>query len=150
MVLDRHSFEVVKSLELLSCVLGWQWTLNELIVNNVWQILKSWAEKERRDEPTPNGSQPHAASCSEENTLSACVCSDFNVSREVSSVAVLADEGTSDRSGFRTASEKNEERNRVGGEDEVPKICSKCGKLSGRRLPESRPVLCIQLLGTFT
>ena len=150
MVLDRHSFEVVKSLELLSCVLGWQWTLNEVIVNNVWQILKSWAETERRDEPTTNGSQPHAASCSEENTVSACLCGDFNVSKEVSSVNVLADERTSDRSGLRTAEEKKEERNRGGGDDEVPEICSKCGKLTGRRLPESQAVLSIQLLGTFT
>jgi len=150
MVLDRHSFEVVKSLELLSCVLGWQWTLNEVIVNNVWQILKSWAEKERRDEPTTNGSQPHAASCSQENTVSACFCSDFNVSKEVSSVTVLADKETSSRSGFRTAGEKKEERNQAGGEDEVPEICSKCGKLTRRGLPESQAVLCIQLLGTFT
>ena len=150
MVLDRHSFEVVKSLELLSCVLGWQWTLNEVIVNNVWQILKSWAENEGRDEPTTNGSQPHAASCSEENTVSACFCSDLNVSREVSSVTVLADERTSDRSGFRTAGENKEERNQAVGEDEVPEICSKCGKLTGRRLPESQAVLSIQLLGTFT
>jgi len=112
MVLDRHSFEVAKSLELLSCVLGWQWTLNEVIVNNVWQILKSWAEKERRDEPTTNGSQPHATSCSQENTVSACFCSDFNVFKEVSSVTVLADKETSSRSGFRTAGEKKEERNR--------------------------------------
>ena len=148
MVLDGHSFEVIKSLELLSCVLGWQWTLNELIVNNVWQILKSWAEKETRDEPRANESQPQAASSSEENEGSACCCRDFNVSREVSSVSV-AEEETSERSDFITMGEEKEERYRVGGE-ELPEICSKCGKLMGSRLPEFQAVLCIQLLGTFT
>ena len=149
-VLDRHSFELVKSLELLSCILGWQWTLNELIVNNVWQILKSWAEKETSDELTTNGTQPQAASSNEENRVSVCRCCDFNISNRVSSVTVLADEGTSDKSGFTTIEEKKEERNRVGGEEEVPEIWSKCGKLTGSRLPESQAVLCIQLLGTFT
>ena len=148
MVLDTQSFEVIKSLELLSCVLGWQWTLNELIVNNVWQILKSWAEKETRDEPTANESQPQAASSSEENRGSSCCCRDFNVSREVSSVTV-AEKEKSERSGFITVGEEKEERNRVGGE-ELPEICSKCGKLTGSRLPESQAVLCIQLLGAFT
>ena len=149
MVLDGHSFEVIKSLELLSCVLGWQWTLNELIVNNVWQILKSWAEKETTDEPTASESQQQAASCTEENRGSTCCCRDFNVSSEVSSVTVLAEEETSDRSGFITVGEEKEERNRVGGE-ELPEVCSKCGKLMGSRLPESQAVLCIQLLGAFT
>ena len=127
---------------MLSCVLGWQWTLNELIVNNVWQILKSWAAK-TRDKPTTNGSQP-------QNKGSTCCCCDFNVSNEVSSVTFLPDKGTSDKSGFTAAGEKKEERNRVEGEEAVLDICSKCGKLTGNRLPESRAVLCIQLLGTFT
>ena len=148
MVLDGDSFEVIKSLELLSCVLGWQWTLNEVIVNNVWQILKSWAEKETRDEPTANESQQQAASSSEENRGSSCCCRDFNVSREVSSVTVTEEE-KSERSGFITVGEEKEERNRVGG-GELPEICSKCGKLMGSRLPESQAVLCIQLLGAFT
>ena len=149
LVLDRHSFQVVKSLELLSCVLGWEWTLNDLIVKNVWQILKSWAEKETRNELTTNGLQLQAASSSEENRLSACCCGDFIVSSEVSSVTVLADEGTNGRSGFTTTGEEKEGGNQVGGE-EVPEICPKCGKLTGSRLPESQAVLCIQLLGTFT
>ena len=148
MVLDGDSFEVIKSLELLSCVLGWQWTLNEVIVNNVWQILKSWAEMKTRDEPTANESQPQAASSSEENRGSSCCCRDFNVSREVSSVTVTEEE-KSERSGFITVGEEKEERNRVGG-GELPEICSKCGKLMGSRLPESQAVLCIQLLGAFT
>ena len=148
MVLDGQSFELIKSLELLSCVLGWQWTLNEVIVNNVWQILKSWAEKETRDEPTANESQQQAASSSEENRGSSCCCRDFNVSREVSSVTVTEEE-KSERSGFITVGEEKEERNRVGG-GELPEICSKCGKLMGSRLPESQAVLCIQLLGAFT
>ena len=149
MVVDGHSFEVIKSLELLSCVLGWQWTLNEVIVNSVWQILKSWAEKETRDESTANESQQQAASSSEEIRGSACCCRDFNVPSEFSSVTVLAEEETSDRSGFITVGKEKEERNRVGGEA-FPEICSKCGKLMGSRLPESQAVLCIQLLGTFT
>ena len=148
MVLDGQSFELIKSLELLSCVLGWQWTLNEVIVNNVWQILKSWAEMKTRDEPTANESQPQAASSSEENRGSSCCCRDFNVSREVSSVTVTEEE-KSERSGFITVGEEKEERNRVGG-GELPEICSKCGKLMGSRLPESQAVLCIQLLGAFT
>ena len=148
MVLDGQSFEVIKSLELLSCVLGWQWTLNEVIVNNVWQVLKSWAEMETRDEPTANELQPQAASSSEENRGSSCCCRDFNVSREVSSVTVTEEE-KSERSGFITVGEEKEERNRVGG-GELPEICSKCGKLMGSRLPESQAVLCIQLLGAFT
>ena len=148
MVLDGDSFEVIKSLELLSCVLGWQWTLNEVIVNNVWQILKSWAEKETRDEPTANESQQQAASSSEENRGSSCCCRDFNVSREVSSVTVTEEE-KSERSGFITVGEEKEERNRVGG-GELAEICSKCGKLMGSRLPESQAILCIQLLGAFT
>ena len=37
---------MVKSLELLSCVLGWKWTLNTLIINNIWEILKTWASEE--------------------------------------------------------------------------------------------------------
>ena len=148
MVLDGQSFAVIKSLELLSCVLGWQWTLNEVIVNNVWQILKSWAEMKTRDEPTANESQPQAASSSEENRGSSCCCRDFNVSREISSVTVTEEE-KSERSGFITVGEEKEERNRVGG-GELPEICSKCGKLMGSRLPESQAVLCIQLLGAFT
>ena len=148
MVLDGQSFELIKSLELLSCVLGWQWTLNEVIVNNVWQILKSWAEMKTRDEPTANELQPQAASSSEENRGSSCCCRDFNVSREVSSVTVVEEE-KSKRSGFITVGEEKEERNRVGG-GELPEICSKCGKLMGSRLPESQAVLCIQLLGAFT
>ena len=148
MVLDGQSFELIKSLELLSCVLGWQWTLNEVIVNNVWQILKSWAEMKTRDEPTANESQQQAASSSEENRGSSCCCRDFNVSREVSSVTVTEEE-KSERSGFITVGEEKEERNRVGG-GELPEICSKCGKLMGSRLPESQAVLCIQLLGAFT
>ena len=148
MVLDGQSFEVIKSLELLSCVLGWQWTLNEVIVNNVWQVLKSWAEMETRDEPTANELQPQAASSSEENRGSSCCCRDFNVSREVSSVTVVEEE-KSKRSGFITVGEEKEERNWVGG-GELPEICSKCGKLMGSRLPESQAVLCIQLLGAFT
>lgn len=139
----------MKSLELLSCVLGWQWTLNELIVNNIWQILKSWADKETRDEPTTNGSHPQAAYISEENNVSACCCRNLNVSSAVSSVAVLTEKGTSERSGFTTAAETKEKGNSVGGE-EVPEICSKCGKLTASGLPESQDVLCIQLLGTFT
>ena len=148
MVLDGQSFEVIKSLELLSCVLGWQWTLNEVIVNNVWQVLKSWAEMETRDEPTANELQPQAASSSEENRGSSCCCRDFNVSREVSSVTVVEEE-KSKRSGFITVGEEKEERNWVGG-GELPEICSKCGKLMGSRLPESQAILCIQLLGAFT
>ena len=69
MVLDRLSFEVVKALELLSCVLGWQWTLNELIINNVWQILKSWADKETNDKPTKDVSEAESASNGEQSEV---------------------------------------------------------------------------------
>ena len=145
MVLDRYSFELVKSLELLSCVLGWRWTLNELIVNNVWQILKSWADNETTDR-----SETETTSSGEQDRMSTCCCHELNVSSEVSSVTVLADEGTSDESGFKIAGKKKEERNRMEGEEEASEICSKCGKLTGTRLPESQIVLCIQLLGMLT
>lgn len=81
--------------------------------------------------------------------MSACCCRNLNVSSAVSSVAVLTEKGTSERSGFTTAAETKEKGNSVGGE-EVPEICSKCGKLTASGLPESQAVLCIQLLGTFT
>lgn len=148
MVLDRHSFEVVKSIELLSCVLGWQWTLNELIINIVWQILKTWADKETRDEPTRDVSEQEKASIDEQNRKPTCCCHESNVSRDMSSVTVLADEDTSDGNGFTTARQKGKEEDQLG-DKEVREICTKCGKLTGTRLLESKIVLCIQLLGTF-
>ena len=132
MVLDRHSFEIVKSLELLSCVLGWQWTLNELIINNIWQTLKSWADKKANDEPTNDISGGET-----------CCFNDYNVSREKSNVAVSTNQEANDGKSLSSAEEKEE------GDAKVLDVCSKCGKLTRIRLPESQTVLCVQLLGTF-
>ena len=125
MVLDRHSFEVVKSLELLSCVLGWQWTLNELIINNVWQILKGWAGKETSSEPKKNISEPETAFIGEQSRQSTCGCHDST-----------------------TARERKEGNNHLGNKEAL-EVCSNCGKLAGTRLTESQIILCVQVLGTF-
>ena len=139
LVADRHSFELLKSLELLSCVLGWPWVFNELIINNIWRILQKWADEEpvamKRDEDTVNIGEPN------ENL-------EINQSLSTRKSDICGCHTTSVRSvGCHTTSVRSVERK----DDELNsgilgEMCSNCGKVTAR-LPESQIVLCIQLLG---
>ena len=123
LVADRHSFELLKSLELLSCVLGWPWVFNELIIENIWRILQKWADEEpvamKRDEDAVA------------RKSDVCGC-------HTTSVRSVGCHTTSVRSVERNADELN---SGILGE-----MCSNCGKVTAR-LPESQIILCIQLLG---
>ena len=130
LVADRHSFELLKSLELLSCVLGWPWVFNELIIKNIWRILQKWADEEsvviKRDEDTVTISEPN------ENL-------EINQSLSTRKSDVYGCHTTSVRSVERKADELNCEIAR--------EMCSNCGHVTAVRLPESQIILCIQLLG---
>ena len=139
LVADRHSFELLKSLELLSCVLGWPWVFNELIINNIWRILQKWADEEpvamKRDEDTLTIGEPN------ENL-------EINQSLSTRKSDVYGFHTTSVRSvGCHTTSVRSMERKA----DElnceiVREMCSNCRHVTAR-LPESQIILCIQLLG---
>lgn len=129
LVADRLSFELLKSLELLSCVLGWPWVFNELIIKNIWRILQKWADEEpvsmQRDEDT------------------------VTVGEQNESLEIIQSPSTrkSDICGCQTTSVRSVERKA----DElnsgiVREMCSNCGKVTARR-PGSQIILCIQLLG---
>ena len=146
---DRHSFELVKSLQLLSCVLGWQWTVNNLIIDNIWRILETWAGGVSNDEmncsrdvtapTTAQSGIPKADENSLTRGKSTCFCqtsSDENVSRNLPRVGVTEDK------------EARENAKQICGE-EGREICSRCGKLTQGRLAESQIIVCIQLLGMF-
>lgn len=154
-VLDSYSFETVKSFELLSCVLGWQWTLTDLILNHIWQILRSWAEKEAESSRTGERETASVGEHSQglglgEFSKATCVClmvtdkdknSDF--SKAMPRVFSTEDEITSKENTSMTTGGKE------GGKKPF-EICLKCGNSTETRLPESRIVLCIHLLGKFT
>ena len=129
LVADRHSFELLKSLELLSCVLGWPWVFNELIINNIWRILQKWADEEpvamKRDEDTLTIGEPN------ENL-------EIFHSPSTRKSDICGCQTTSVRSVERKADELNS--------GILSEMCSNCGKVTAR-LPESQIILCIQLLG---
>ena len=145
-------------------MLGWQWTLNELIVNNIWQILITWADKETTSgstkdiytpETNPRGDRTEVLETGEIRK-SNCCCqlvtdedTNSDISKEISSDPVNRDEGTSDESSLTTARVNERGKKRLDGEEEVLGVCSKCGKFTGTRSPKSQIVPCIQLLGTF-
>lgn len=132
LVADRLSFELLKSLELLSCVLGWPWVFNELIIKNIWKILQKWADEEvvamKRDEGTVTIGEP------KENL-------EINGSPSTRKSDICGCHTTSVRSVERKTDELN---SGILGE-----MCSNCGKVTAR-LPESQIILCIQLLGELT
>ena len=148
-MVDRHSFELVKSLQLLSCVLGWQWTLINLIIDKIWRILETWASGVSDDEidcstdvTTPvsvqNALVKAYGSCLTRRK-STCCCqtsSGQNVCRKLPRVGVVE---------VKEARENAEPKDGEEGRE----ICSKCGKLTQGRLPESQIVVCIQLLGVL-
>ena len=150
----RHSFELIKSLELLSCILGWQWSLKVIITDNIWRILETWATKASDIE----------LNCSTERT--APTASSINEQ----TVTVKADDGNSEGRNSTccclTSIHDSVSQN-LPGQEELKggegrasdqggdggrghEICSKCGKLRKQRLEESHIVVCIQLLGEFT
>lgn len=161
-VLDSYSFEIVKSFELLSCVLGWQWTLTDLILNHIWQILRSWAEKEAESSRTGERETASVGEHSQglglgEFSKATCVClmvtdkdknSDF--SKAMPRVFSTEDEITSKENTSMTTGGKEGGKKPFTDEKEVCGICLKCGNSTETRLPESRIVLCIHLLGKFT
>ena len=128
LVADRHSFELLKSLELLSCVLGWPWVFNELIIKNIWRILQKWADEEpvamKRDEDAVTISEPNE-SLEINQSLSTRKSDFYGCHTSVRSVERKADELNSGILG---------------------EMCSNSGKVTDR-LPESQIILCIQLLG---
>ena len=128
LVADRHSFELLKSLELLSCVLGWPWVFNELIIKNIWRILQKWTDEEpvamKRDEDAVTISEPNE-SLEINQSLSTRKSDFYGCHTSVRSVERKADELNSGIPG---------------------EMCSNCGKVTDR-LPESQIILCIQLLG---
>ena len=140
LVADRHSFELLKSLELLSCVLGWPWVFNELIINNIWRILQKWADEEpvamKRDEDTLTIGEPN------ENL-------EINQSLSTRKSDVYGCHTTSVRSvGCHTTSVRSMERKADELNCEIAReMCSNCGHVTAVRLPESQIILCIQLLG---
>ena len=148
---DRHSFELVKSLELLSCVLGWQWTMNELIIR-IWRILETWASSEPNNDTNCSAdvTEPTTASVGGQNEIVKadqrrstkrtliCCCQasadkSESVCRELPNAGVTEDKGVSG----------NDQLGGDGGRE----ICLQCGKLTKDRLAESHIVMCIQLLG---
>ena len=130
LVADRHSFELLKSLELLSCVLGWPWVFNELIIKNIWRILQKWADEEpvamKRDEDTLTIGEPN------ENL-------EIYHSPSTRKSDICGCQTTSVRSMERKADELNSGIAR--------EMRSNCGHVTAVRLPESQIILCIQLLG---
>jgi len=153
LVADRHSFELVKSLELLSCVLGWQWTMNELIIR-IWRILETWASSEPNNDTNCSAdvTEPTTASVGGQNeivkadqrrstkrTLICCCQASADKSesdcRELPNAGVTEDKGVSG----------NDQLGGDGGRE----ICLQCGKLTKDRLAESHIVMCIQLLGVL-
>ena len=150
LVADRHSFELLKSLELLSCVLGWPWVFNELIINNIWKILQKWADEEpvamKRDEDTVTISEPNenleinqSLSTRKSDVCGCHTTSVRSVGCHTTSVRSVGCHTTSVRSMERKADELNCEIAR--------EMCSNCGHVTAVRLPESQIILCIQLLG---
>lgn len=129
---DRLSFELLKSLELLSCVLGWPWVFNELIIKNIWKILQKWADEEvvamKRDEGTVTIGEP------KENL-------EINGSPSTRKSDICGCHTTSVRSMER----KTDELNLKSGI--AREMCSNCGHMTAARLPESQIILCTQLLG---
>ena len=152
MVADQVSFELVKSLELLCCVLGWQWTMNDLIIDNIWRIVATWTGLADSDEvdcltemaplvTASTGKQNGIVQKDEDSFARAksnCRCqtsNDENVCTELPSFEVINGKETK---------EKNQMD--VG---EGCEVCQKCGQLKKQRLAESQIVVCIQLLGRF-
>ena len=149
---DRHSFELVKSLELLSCVLGWQWTVNELIINGIWTILETWANGASNEEMGGSADGPESATASmskQSDIVQAgqssstgrnvtCCCqtsSNESIGKTVLSVGEIEGKGACE----------SDQLGSEGGRE----ICSDCGQLTKHRLAESRIIVCIQLLGMY-
>lgn len=152
LVADQVSFELVKSLELLCCVLGWQWAMNDLIIDNIWRILDTWTGlADSGDVDCLTKMAPLVtASTDKQNgivkkdgdifarAISTCRCqtsNDENVCTELPSLEVI--------NGMET-----KENNQVDVGEEC-EVCRKCRQLKKHRLVESQIVICIQLLGRF-
>ena len=108
--------------------------MNELIINNIWKILQTWADEES------DVMMDHSA----------------DVFTYVKQNEILeGDQSTSTRTkstcSCQITSGSNEGLGNADKLSGVEKcgICSKCGNLTGDRLAESKILLCIQLLGTF-
>ena len=153
----------------MSYVLGWEWTLNTLIINNIWEILRNWAAKEatnplrdikgvgsdtKNAQETENDSSKKAGHSND----SVCCC-DILITLSCSS--------SNGRDEIPVASTAHAHQNRrlsngdcrdmIGNDggrardflesDQPGQRCSVCGRLKESRLPESQVVLCIQLTG---
>ncbi|PFX30553.1 hypothetical protein AWC38_SpisGene4632 [Stylophora pistillata] len=161
LVLDSYSFEIVKSIELLSCVLGWQWTLNDLIVNDIWQILRSWAEKEEEssrtgERETASGGEHNQGLELDEIRRSTCVCllvtdKDKNPDffKVIPSIFSAEDDRVTKENNYMATGDKEGGKKPSTDDKEMCSVCPKCGKSTGIRLPESHIVLCIHLLGVL-
>lgn len=150
---DQVSFELIKSLELLCCVLGWQWAMNDLIIDNIWRILDTWTGLADSGDvncltkiaplvTTSTDKQNGIVKKDEDifaRAISTCCCqtsNDENVcGTELPSLEVI--------NGMKT---KGNNQMDVG---EGGEVCRKCGQLKKHRLAESQIVVCIQLLGRF-
>lgn len=147
---------------MLSCVLGWQWTLNDVIVNNIWQILRSWAEKEAEssrtgEQETASGREHNQGLALDQIRKSTCVClmvtdKDKNPDffEVMPSVLSTEDDRITKENNSMTTGDTEGGKKPSTDDKEMCAVCPKCGKSTGTRLPESHIVLCIHLLGKFS
>ena len=137
LAMDSHSFELIKSLELLSCVLGWRWSLDIVIIDNIWRVLRTWTERTLESNAarseTAKGEQ---SNCSKSYTT-ACFCENcVRTDKKPHS----QEKHTEGKGGENDQGEEAEQGHVV---------CPKCGRLRRQKLAESQVVVCVQLLGKF-
>lgn len=134
--MDSHSFELIKSLELLSCVLGWRWSLDILIIDNLWRVIRTWTERTVEANAIRSETVKGEQSNCNETYTTACFCHTPRVDKKPASQEKhMGGEGG---------------ENDQGGEAEQGhEACPKCGRLRRQKLAESQVVVCVQLLGKF-
>lgn len=134
LAMDRHSFELIKSLELLSCVLGWRWSLDIVIIDNIWRVLQTWTERTVEANATRSETvKGEESNCNETNTT-ACFCHTPRVGISSQEKHMGGEGGENDQ---------GEEA------EQCHEVCPKCGRLRRQKLVESHVVVCVQLLGKF-
>ena len=136
LAMNSHSFELIKSLELVSCVLGWRWSLDIIITDNIWRVLRTWTERTLESNAgrseTVKGEQ---SNCSKSYTT-ACFCDTPRTDKEPHS----QEKHTEGKGGENDQGEEAQQGHVV---------CPKCGRLRRQKLAESQVVVCVQLLGKF-
>ena len=137
LAMDSHSFELIKSLELLSCVLGWRWSLDIVITDNIWRVLRTWTERTLESNATRSETVKGEQSNFSKSYTTACFCENcVRTDKKPHS----QEKHTEGKGGENDQGEEAEEGHVV---------CPKCGRLRRQKLAESQVVVCVQLLGKF-